>query len=215
MLILLRTHFLLIGCLIILAGCTTVKQSDPARTAEEEMLISTAADRAAAELSLQIPTKTKVYIDASNFEGTDSKYAIGAIRASLLLQDIALADDKKSADVIVEIRSGALSTDNKETLVGIPSFSVPIPLASTALTTPELALYKDAEQKGVAKFAATAYNGGKHVFEIPVQDLKYGFSHDAKYTALLFISWEDNDAVPDEDDVVSHKISLTNQKSAP
>jgi len=202
-------NILLTGCLLLAAGCTTIKQSDPPRTAEEEMLISSAADRAAVQLSLEIPKGTKAFIDTTNFEGTDSKYAIGAIRGELLEKGVVLADDKKSADIIVEIRSGALSTDNKEVFVGIPSFTVPIPFASTGLSTPELALYKSADQKGVAKFAANAYDGSKHIYEIPAQDLEYGFSHDTKYTVLLFISWEDNDSAPDEDS----GPSLTEQKT--
>ena len=59
-----------------LGACSTEKQSSPPRTATEQLLISTAADRAVDKLNLSIPAGTKVFVDASNFEGTDSKYAI-------------------------------------------------------------------------------------------------------------------------------------------
>ncbi len=197
---------------IALAGCTTIKETNPARTATEELLISTAADRAAAKLALQIPKNAKTFVDASYFEGTDSKYATGAIRGSLLQQGVKLADDKKTADIIIEIRAGALSTDQKETLVGIPSFTVPVPFASSGLTTPEIAFYKAEEQKGVAKFAANAYNAQGWGLGTPQQDAEYGYSHNTKHTVLIFFSWDDNDAVPKEDDIVSRNLKLDNEK---
>ena len=196
--------------LLLVTGCTTVKETNPARTATEQLLISTAADRAAANLVTQIPKGAKTFVDAAYFEGTDSKYAIGAVRGSLLQQGVVLADDKKSADVVVEIRAGALSTDQKETLVGIPSFTVPVPFASTGLTTPEIAFYKSEEQKGVAKFAANTYNAQGWALSTPQQDAQYGFSHNTKHTILVFFSWDSNDAVPKEDDVVTRSLRVTN-----
>jgi hypothetical protein len=200
---------------LLLAGCSTVKQSSPARTATEEMLISTAADRAAVKMTPHIPPNAKVFIDANYFEGTDSKYAISAIRSSLLQQDIPLVDDKKTADVVVEIRAGALSTDENDMLIGIPSFNVPIPLSSSAVTTPELDLYKTQEQKGVAKFAAVVYDTKSQKLADKPHDPQYGFSHDIKHTVLFFISWETNDAVPDdEDDSLEHNLHLSSDSAS-
>jgi len=140
-----------------LLGCSTDRQTDPQRTATEQLLISAAADRAAESLALDIGSVRKAYLDATNFEGFDGKYAIAAIRSSLLKQGAHLVDDKKNADTIIEIRSGALSIDKRATLVGLPSYNVPIPLAGQ-LQTPEIAIYKSEEQEGIAKFAATAYD---------------------------------------------------------
>ena len=53
----------------------------------------------------------------------------------------------------VEIRAGALSIDRRESLVGIPSVDIPVPLTQE-LSTPEIALYKSEAQEGVAKFVA-------------------------------------------------------------
>ncbi len=68
-------------CLLVLAmaGCTTTRESNPPRTATEQLLISAAVDRAVAGLHLDIPKGARVYVDASNFEGYDSKYAVGSI----------------------------------------------------------------------------------------------------------------------------------------
>lgn len=65
-------------------------------------------------------------------------------------------DARDQAEVVVEIRSGALSTNESDTLVGIPSFSIPVPLAGD-FETPELAVLKQNQRRGIAKIAFTAY----------------------------------------------------------
>lgn len=173
-----------------LAGCSTDRQTDPQRTATEQLLISTAADRAAARLALDIGSDRKAFLDATNFEGLDGKYAIAAIRSSLLKQGTRFVGDKKDADTIIEIRAGALSIDKHEMLVGIPSVDIPIPLAGP-LGTPEIALYKSEEQEGVAKFAATAYDAKDGRF-LAESTPPLGRSH-IKKRVILVVSWTEDD----------------------
>jgi hypothetical protein len=74
------------------------------------------------------------------------------------------------------------------------------------VTVPEIALFKSAEDKGVAKFVATGYdvNTGKL---IAMTDPRYGFSHQTNHTVLLFFSWETDDTVPA--DVDSNSLSVS------
>ena len=60
---------------VLLAGCTTQRNSQPVRTATEQLLISAAADRAATQLSLSIPAGTRVFVDPQYFQGYDDGYA--------------------------------------------------------------------------------------------------------------------------------------------
>jgi len=184
---------IILPCLVLVAvtGCTTIRSSDPQRTATEQLLISTAADRAAKSLSLDIPRGDRIFVDATNFEGYDSKYAIGAIRDHLLQQGLLMCEDKNNADVIVEIRSGALSVDEHSTLIGIPQENVPVPLAGTA-TLPEIALFKREVQQGVAKFAATSFDAKKGTF-ISSSEPKASASYQTKTTVLFFITWTKDD----------------------
>jgi hypothetical protein len=175
---------------MLLPGCTTGRQTDPPRTATEQLLISTAADRAAASIALDLGPERKCFLDATNFEGLDGKYAIAAIRSSLLKKGTRFVGDKKDADTIVEIRSGALSIDKHDTLVGIPSVDIPIPLAGN-FGTPEIALYKSEAQEGIAKFAATAYDAkdGRFLGEStpPLGRSKI------QRQVLLIVSWIEDD----------------------
>jgi len=175
---------------LMLGGCTTDRQTDPQRTATEELLISSAADRAAEQLSLDLGPGKKAFLDATNFEGLDSKYAIATIRSSLLKKGTHFVGDKKEADTIVEIRAGALSIDKHETLVGVPSFNLPIPLAGQ-LATPEIAIYKSEDQEGIAKFGATAYDAKDGHF-VAESTPPLGRAHITKHV-ILVVSWTHDD----------------------
>jgi hypothetical protein len=181
------------ACLLLLTACSLTRESNPPRTATEELLISTAIDRAVEGLKLDIPKSTSVYLDASNFEGTDSKYAVSSIAERVLLVGGRLTSDRSKADMVVAVRSGALSTDSDGFLVGLPAMGVPVPLAGT-LSTPEVALLKRAETRGVAKFAATVYDAKTGALK-SVSGASYGFSHRTHWVVLL-VGWTREDAIP-------------------
>lgn len=177
-----------------LGACVSDRKTDTPRTATEELLVSTAADRAAGALSKWIPTHSKLFVDTSNFDATDAKYAIGAIRDALLRRNASLVDKATDADVVVELRSGALATNDHELLIGVPSFSLPIPFAGP-ITTPKIALYDRTTQLGVAKFAATGVSAKTGTL-VASSAPQYGFAHKTDYIVLLFFGWTRQDLIP-------------------
>ena len=185
---------MVIAALSALTGCTIDRETSPQRTATEQLMLSTAADRAAEQLTFGMPEGTKVFVDSTNFDAYDGKYAIAKIRSRVLESGANLVNEKEQADAILEIRSGALSTDDHTFIVGIPSFQVPIPFAGE-LTFPELALFKKGAEKGVAKFAAVGYDTktGKLIHS---SDAKYGFSTQTEWVVLLLVSWKNDDFRP-------------------
>lgn len=186
--------YALFACLGV-AACTTERASVPQRTATEQLLISTAADRAASELSLSIPKNTKVFIDRQYFQGYDDGYALNAIRTQFLKQGVSVVDDRKNAEAVVTVASGALSTDSKALLIGIPALTLPFFPIGTSLSVPEIALFKTAQDKGVAKFVATGYDARTGKL-IATSDPQYGISHLTNHTVLLFFSWQTGDLLP-------------------
>jgi Family of unknown function (DUF6655) len=177
-----------------LGGCVTDRQTDTPRSATEELLISAAADRAAEALGDKVPAGSLLFLDTSNFDATDGKYAVGAIRDALLRHGDRLADKKEQADVVLEVRSGALGTDDHEFLIGMPAISVPVPLAG-ALSLPKLALYDRTVQKGVAKFAATGIDQKTHELVVSTAP-QYGYAHKTSHIVLLVVGWSRNDTIP-------------------
>lgn len=190
-------HLLLPAILLALAGCSTQRQTEPGRTATEQLLFSTAAERAADQLVFQLPEGTKVFVDASFMEGTDSRYLIATIRDRVLRRGNDLVDSKATADVVIEPRVGAISVDRAKTLVGTPEFGIPVPLAGP-IEFPEIAFFKRDTQQGVIKVAATAYNA-KTGLLIQSLDPVYGFSHKKEWVFLIFFSWDTNDLMPEPD----------------
>lgn len=188
-----------VGAIVIasvgLASCTTERNTDPPRAGKEELLISQAIDRMVDRLDVTIPAGTKVFVDNQYFEGTDSKYAQGAIREHLLKAGARLVADRKDADMVVETRSGAESIDNNEFLIGVPQTPIPVPLSGT-LTIPEIALFKRERRQGVAKAALTVYDAKTGEYRT-ASGAQFGYSRSTDWTVLLLISWSHNDTIPE------------------
>ena len=155
-----------IGCTIavwvgIAAGCGTTKWSDTPRTATEQLLISTAVDRAIDNMNFKPLAGKDVYFDASYLEGiVDKNYVVSSLRQHMLAQGCVLVPSKDLATYVVEARAGAVGTNHHDVLVGVPALSLPgaslMPGVPSAI--PEIAFAKTTDQKGVAKIAAFAYN---------------------------------------------------------
>jgi hypothetical protein len=159
---------LLSACaLIVLAttGCATIRVTDPPRTADEQFLMSTAAQRAVAQLSIEALRDRKVYIDSSYFNAPEQAFVTGEVRARMLLGGVRLVEDRKDAQIVMELRSPGVGINRTEFLLGLPS--VPIPgitsgsststTASVPLLTPELSILKNTKQQGFAGIAYVAY----------------------------------------------------------
>jgi hypothetical protein len=175
--------------LLLLAGCASTRATSPTRSAQEMLLITTAADRAAEALAMQVPTNLTAWIDPSGFAAEDQAYGLAAIKDALLRHGVRLVSDQAKADAVILPRAGTLSTDEKNVLVGIPS--LPVPLAPGVLIPP-LSLYSENEAKGAAKFAASIYDPktGKLIVST---NPAYGFSREDDGVVLFFFSWRRND----------------------
>lgn len=182
---------LLVTLAIGVTGCLQTKMTEPARSASEQLLLSTAADRAFENTSFPELQQRKVFVDSTYFSSYDSNYVIGTIRDVLSRSGARLVNDVKESDVVVEARSGALSIDSDESLVGLPKLGVPIPLAGT-VETPEIALYKSQKQYSTAKLALLAYetHSGQHVYS---SGPKVGRAYLKYYRFLGYISYTSTD----------------------
>lgn len=160
-----KLNFLGFAIAVACSGCVQTNLTSPARAGMEQLLLSTAADRAWHTVSLAPFTNKAVYVSTNYFEGYDAKYALGTARDMLSQAGARLVDEEAEADIIVEPRSGALSIDGSDSLIGIPTAGLPIPLAGN-ISIPEVALFKSEKQFSVAKFALLAYmrDSGEHFF---------------------------------------------------
>jgi hypothetical protein len=174
------------------AGCMgTPRITDPERTAVEQLLLSTAADRALAKANLSELSGRKVFLDDSSFEGIDRGYVIGLVSHLLGEYGALTVRNVYEADVILEIASGAFSIDRADSFIGVPEFGIPIPLTGT-FNTPEIALFKTVMQIGVAKFVINAYeiSTGKQLLAMGPVD---GKTHYTFRTVLIFFKFRTSD----------------------
>jgi len=172
-------------------GCNSLELTQPERSVAEQLLLSTASDRAVVGLDLAPLRDKAVFVDERHFESYDKGYALGCIRQAISESGARLVDADYKADMIVEVRSGALGVDNRGTLFGIPAITLPIPLAGP-VETPEIAFYKSDLSDSTAKFALFAYerSSGKHVESSgPLNGTAY-FHH---YVFLGFFNWRRTD----------------------
>jgi len=175
-----------IALALLFNGCAWFKRTEPPRAATEQLLLSVSADRAMASVNLTIFANRKVYLDTGYFDSYDSKYAIGEIRDALSRAGALLESNPTNSDIIIEARAGALSTDSAETLFGVPSTGLPVPLAG-AVSIPEIAIYKSQKQDACAKIALLAYanDSREHIYSSgPLVGKSYNHYH-----KFLFLSW--------------------------
>lgn len=197
-----------VACVLALAACTSTRKTMPKETATEQLLVSRAVDEAVDQLNLPIPADTSVHLATGGVMGTHADYATAALRERILELGANLTDKPADAEMIVEVRAGALSIDEHKTLIGVPSFDVPIPLAGQ-VTTPELPLYRRTERRGIAKFAAAAYTAGEGEF-VGSTNPRYGFSHQRNWTVLLVASWGNDDLIPSDTEPSLNSIEMPN-----
>jgi hypothetical protein len=160
-----------------LVGCGTTKWSDTSRTATEQLLISDAMDRAISKVDLRALAGKEIYLDASPLGRTvDSDYLVSSLRQHMLASGCILKEKREEAEYVLELRAGAVGTDRRELLVGVPATKVPdvVPVPGVPRSIPEVGLIKKTEQRGVAKIAMFAYNRktGRPVWQsdvIPVE----------------------------------------------
>jgi len=176
-----------LAVILLVSGCTTLRETEPEQTARQQLLISSAADQASAQIAPNLPVGNTIYVDSSLFgtnEDYQDFYALNSINAALLRKGYSLAASPDEADAVLKVSNGALSIDRTSKLFGIPSATIPIPLTGP-LKTPELALWKSDERTGVAKFLLVFYDARTGAL-LDANGPVYGFSHYDRSKTLFF-----------------------------
>lgn len=165
-------------------GCTTIRVVDPPRTADLDFLLTGAAEQAVAQLSVDALRDRSVFVDTqylvatvhptANFQlanelarqpAPEDLFLIGELRAKLLKSGVRLSETREKAQVILELRAGALSTNHLEYLLGLPASLIPASVAGgivggttgVSVDTPELSILKSTKQYGWASVSFVAY----------------------------------------------------------
>tara|TARA_R110000787_G_scaffold63679_10_gene143828 strand:- start:4924 stop:5529 length:606 start_codon:yes stop_codon:yes gene_type:complete len=198
----------LLGVALLTSACSTQRVTNPDHSATEQLLISRAIDRAVEDIQLPDVAGKKVFLDAGGLQGTFAAYAASLFREKILQNDGQIAASRDVATLVIEARSGASSIDSFETLIGLPSYEIPIPLAGT-LKSPEAALYKRGERRGIAKFALASFDAESGRF-VSATGPKFGFAQKREWTLFFFFSWKNEDLIPEDVAPSRHSMAPPN-----
>lgn len=149
--------YVAIGLTLLMGACASTSETNPGRTATEQLLVARAADRAVEGLILPIPVGSRVFVDDAYFRAEAAAYAVSAIRNALSDAGYALVPTRGEADAVFELRAGALSLEQMRRVVGLPDMRVPINDTFNVVSIPELSVYSRRDRVGVAEFSGFLY----------------------------------------------------------
>lgn len=188
----------LAACLaLVLGACASAAETTPARTATEQLLVTRAADAAAADFAMALPPGAAVFLEVSNARGEGADYAASGLREAVLRSGARIAPGRAQADVVVEVRLGALSIDKMHRVMGIPRLTVPVSPAFTTVTVPELSAYSRTVRKGVAEYNLFAYEAATGR-PIALGGRMGGAARIRSHTLFMIFSWGERELQPQE-----------------
>lgn len=150
-------RLLCLGLLVVSLGCSSMKKSDTARTGREQILISNAVDQSLSKCDFSGFRGSKVFVEEKYLESVDKGYLVSSIHHRLMLNGATIAAKPEEADMVMELRSGGIGTDNADSYIGIPEIVLP-----GMLTLPEVRLWQKTRQSALAKIGILAYETKTH-----------------------------------------------------
>ncbi len=148
-----RSRCLIATSLLCMLGCASGSTSNTARTATEQILLSNAVDQALDKVNFSYFEGTQVFLQEKYIDCVDKNYVIASTRHRLLAAGASLVDAPDKADVVIELRSGAIGTSSSNSFLGTPEIALP-----GMLTIPEVKLAERRRQNAVAKLGMVAYD---------------------------------------------------------
>ena len=172
--------WLLVLCLNAM-GCGATKSF----TATEQLLMSDAVDSTVAKIDFSPLDGQRVYLDTTFLTGArtnpnlpnsaltpqtliNADYVVSTVRQQMIAAGCLIEEKKDEADLVAEIRIGALGTDGHAVTYGIPASNL-LSSASTVVAgapsipaIPEISFAKKELKSGAAKIAVFAYDRQTH-----------------------------------------------------
>lgn len=137
----------------VLVGCTTSRSTNTARTAREQLLLSNAVDQSLSKIDMSVFNGNRIYIEEKYLECVDKGYVVGSLRHRAMMSGAKVVTKAEDADIVLELRSGAIGTDTADSFLGTPEIVLP-----GMLTLPEVRIVSRNNQSAMAKLGIVAYD---------------------------------------------------------
>ncbi len=190
------------GALLMLSGCLgNIRESTSAKTATEDLLITTAVQRAVDQFSGSargVFNGKSVFVSSAFMEGERGKYAESAMRDMVTEAGASMAADEASADLVAEVRTATSGIKDSGFGFGLPELPLPVPNSSLNTMIPALYLFYRDKQEGWAKFRVWVKQTSDGNYVAKSGDL-WGHSYYSKWTIFAVgpFDWS-NDIYPEE-----------------
>ena len=164
--------------LMALIGCTSTKTSNTARTGTEQLLISNAVDQSLAKVDFRPMAGRKVLVEEKYLDSVDKGYIVSSVRHHVLHVGGRLTAKPDEADIVLELRSGGVGTDNSDAFLGVPGITLP-----GMLSLPDVKLITRSRQSAFAKLGIVAIDA-KTQQELNVGGVSLAMSDDNNWYVM-------------------------------
>jgi hypothetical protein len=116
------TLLVLALCLLGTACTGEIRETTTARSAEEMVHISTAAERSVARMNFRALAGKKVFVDERYLKGVDRGFVMSCVHEQVVAAGMQRVKSRENADVVLELRCAGLGTYDYHLEVGLPDF---------------------------------------------------------------------------------------------
>lgn len=134
-------------------GCASASTSNTARTSVEQLLLANAVDQSLDKCNFTSFNGQHVFLQDKYVDCVDKNYVVASTRHRLFRAGAMLVDAPDKADVVVELRAGAVGTSSANSFIGTPQLTLP-----GMLSIPEVKVAERRKQQAVAKIGLVAYD---------------------------------------------------------
>jgi hypothetical protein len=176
------------------SGCIYTRNvTDTPRSATEQLLVSTAIERALDRLELPDVAGKNVSVDVVSLAREDEATFLKSVAIVYLRRAQATIVEPDEADLRLLLRADTLGTVSRQFVFGIP----PVPIPDAAFTVPGLPFVSSLKQRGYAKLRlVTTDQSGNLLAESAPSMQRATFD----VFRFLFFSRYSDDIYPDEDE---------------
>ena len=174
---------------LVFSGCSTSpKTTDTPRSTMEQLLLSQSLERTLSSASIPFSPGEPVSVEAVGLTD-DKEFAKSIVEEWLRKKGLQVGTE--APKYLVRVILQAFGTDNSETFFGVP------PIQSTIIpfATPELAIYKDVQQRGYVRLnlEVSDKKTGSLIALSPVFEEEVYYN---QYVWLFLFSYKSTDILP-------------------
>lgn len=187
---------------VLSTGCIGgIRNTSTPRSANEMLLISTAAERAVAKYDAAPLAGRKVFVDVSKFDSPDKNYVVSSLRHHLAKAKAVLAEkgDAGATDLVLQVRDGTLGIWDGDFTLGVPGLQISGEgFGDQAFFLPPLYAFRRLSAQGFAKFQLWTWDPATSQFVARSEDL-WGHAFYNRWWVLGLGPFDgSNDVFPDE-----------------